>query len=485
MNIEDEELEQYTEHVNKYIQAYNSIDLLPEPGLPVKYLSSPGYLPSQKDNPYNAWVRITDTKGSPTGKLSGKTVAVKDNVAVAGVPMTISSQFMSGYVPPYHATVVSRLLEAGAFLKGKVAAESMCFSGSSFTSHPVPVLNPHDKERSAGGSSSGSAVIVAVGDVDLAIGTDTGGSIRLPASWCGIVGLKPTHGLVPHTGIFPLDRFMDHNGPMARTVKDCALMLEVIAGYDNGLDPAQPVNLTVPNYSELLSGNISGKRVALIKEGFDGSEPDVAETVVKAAKSLESLGATVEEISFPAHIDIGDPAIVLLCEGSYDAFVNGGLTPLNSRGYKDTFAHDFHFNARKAKADQLPFSKKNLILGTAFVREKFGCHFYSKAVNIIRSFVAEYDRLFEKYDALVMPTIKFKAPKLPKAETPVGDLLNQHLTMAKNTEPYNATGHPALSINAGFSEGLPVGMMIVGRHFEDATVLNVAHAFENIRDAKK
>lgn len=371
MNIDDEELEQYTEHVNKYIQAYNSIDLLPEPGLPVKYLSSPGYLPSQKDNPYNAWVRITDTKGSPTGKLSGKTVAVKDNVAVAGVPMTISSQFMSGYVPPYHATVVSRLLEAGAFLKGKVAAESMCFSGSSFTSHPVPVLNPHDKERSAGGSSSGSAVIVAVGDVDMAIGTDTGGSIRLPASWCGIVGLKPTHGLVPHTGIFPLDRFMDHNGPMTRTVKDCALMLEVIAGYDNGLDPAQPVNLTVPNYSELLSGNISGKRVALIKEGFDGSEPDVAETVVKAAKSLESLGATVEEISFPAHIDIGDPAIVLLCEGSYDAFVNGGLTPLNSRGYKDTFAHDFHFNARKAKADQLPFSKKNLILGTAFVR--VGC----------------------------------------------------------------------------------------------------------------
>lgn len=485
LNIDDEDLKAYRADVIAFLKVYDRLKALQAPGLPVKYPSCPGYAPAQKDNPYNAWSRITETKGAVTGKLAGRTVAVKENVAIAGVPMTVSSQFMSGCISPYHATVVSRLLEAGAFIRGKATSENMCYSGSSFSSFPAPVPNPHDRERSAGGSSSGSAVLIASGEVDLAIGTDTGGSIRLPACWSGIVGFKPTFGLVPQTGVFPFERSLDHVGPMTRTVKDCALMLEVIAGYDGGLDPTQPENVTVPEYSQLLTGKISGIRIALIKEGFDGSEPDVAETVRNAAKSLESLGATVEEISFPAHANVLAASYALLFEGGASTFLNGGISSHSPRGYQDTVTHDFVFNASKSKADELPITMKRVLLGAAFIKEKFGNHFYGTATNVVRSIVAEYDGLFEKFNVLVMPTIKFKAPKLPKAGASVAEILEADTEMSANTLPFNATRHPALSINAGFSEGLPVGMTIVGNHFDDSTVLNVAFAYETIRDAKQ
>ncbi len=189
-------------------------------------------------NPLGAWYVTTDIAGAADGPLAGKTVAVKDNIAVAGVPMMNGSTTVAGFVPSSDATVVTRLLAAGATIKGKAACEDLCFSGGSHTNKVAPVHNPWDAERSAGGSSSGSAALVASGEVDLALGGDQGGSIRIPSSFCGTVGHKPTFGLVPYTGAFPIEQTIDHLGPIARTVADAALMLSVLAGPD-GLDPRQ------------------------------------------------------------------------------------------------------------------------------------------------------------------------------------------------------------------------------------------------------
>src|SRR5215218_8635256 len=195
--------------------------------------------PDLADNPYNAWYVTTSITEAGEGPLAGRTVAVKDNTAVAGVPMMNGSATVEGYVPRRDATVVTRMLAAGATIAGKAVCEDLCFSGGSHTSRTGPVRNPWDETRSTGGSSSGSAALVAAGIVDVATGGDQGGSIRMPASYSGIVGHKPTHGLVPYTGAFPIEQTLDHVGPMTRTVGDAALVLNVIAGLD-GLDLASP-----------------------------------------------------------------------------------------------------------------------------------------------------------------------------------------------------------------------------------------------------
>ena len=229
--------------------AYDLVDQTPDEIPVVKYPRTPGYRPSAEENPLNAWYVKTEIKGASSGKLKGKTVAVKDNVCVAGVPMMNGSSTLEGYMPNIDATIVTRLLDAGATIMGKAHCECFCLSGGSHTGALGPVHNPYKHGYSAGGSSSGSGALVAAGEVDLAIGGDQGGSIRMPSSFCGIYGMKPTHGLVPYTGVMPIESTIDHTGPMTATVADNALMLEVLAGPD-GLDPA-PV---CPEGRELLRG---------------------------------------------------------------------------------------------------------------------------------------------------------------------------------------------------------------------------------------
>jgi amidase len=215
-----------------FFEAAGATLAAPDP-LPVtKYPRTPGHKPSPAEDPLNAWYQKTVIKGAPTGKLAGKTVALKDNVLLAGVPMMNGASFLEGYVPEVDATVVTRLLDAGAEIHGKAHCEYLCLSGSSHTNNTGPCHNPWRRGHSAGGSSSGSAALVAAGEVDLAIGGDQGGSIRMPGAFCGIVGMKPTHGLVPYTGIMSMEVTIDHAGPMTRNVADNALMLEVIAGPD-------------------------------------------------------------------------------------------------------------------------------------------------------------------------------------------------------------------------------------------------------------
>jgi amidase len=473
--------------IDAQLKSYEIIESAIEPTLSSKYPTTAGYRPGRAQNPYNAWARITDIRGAATGKLAGKTIAVKDNVQVAGVPLLNGSRFLRGYTPSASATVVERVLNEGAILKGTATCEDLCTSGSSFTSSTDAVLNPYDTKRAAGGSSSGSAVLVATGDVDMAIGADQGGSIRLPSCWCGIVGLKPSFGLVPYTGLLPMTGHLDHCGPMAKTVTDCALLLEVMAGCD-GLDCRQPPTITSVKYSGQLTGSVSGVKVGLLKEGFDGCESDVADIVRKAAQSLSKLGVVVEEFSFPIHNLANQVGKTMFTEGQYDTYMHGGLTLLSMKSTQDTEYHDCYFNAMNGAAKTLPVTMKAVLLGSAYVRENYGSHFNSKTLNLVRLVNAAYDELFKRYDFIIMPTIKFKAHLLPTNSESSDELVAKAFCMTGNTFAYNVVGGPAININAGYSSTgverpLPVGMMIVGKMWDDAGLLQLAYAYEELRDS--
>ena len=254
MSFTEQEAEQYLALMQPNFDSYDIVDAMPDNLPEVKYPRTPGYRPRGEENKYNAWYFKSTVKGAPSGKLVGKTVALKDNVSLAGVPMMNGASTLEGFVPVVDATIVTRLLDAGATILGKSTCEYFCLSGGSHTSQPGPVHNPRKMGYSAGGSSSGSAALVAVGEVDLAIGGDQGGSIRIPAAYCGIYGMKPTHGLVPYTGVMPIEATIDHTGPMSANVRDNAVMLEVLAGPD-GLDPRQYAP-KVTSYTEILGNGL-------------------------------------------------------------------------------------------------------------------------------------------------------------------------------------------------------------------------------------
>ena len=267
MNLTLEDAQSFVNLMAGLKQSYDRLDAMVEPRLPVKYPRTPGRELAPEENPYNAWTFKTEIKGASRGKLAGKRVAIKDNICIAGIPMRNGSRVLEGYVPEVDATVVTRILDAGGTIVGKTVCEDLCFSGGSHTSKPLPVRNPSKPTHSAGGSSSGSAVVVAVGEADMALGCDQGGSIRMPACWCGIYGLKPTHGLVPYTGVFPIELTLDHCGPMANSVEDVALLLSAIAGPD-GLDPRQSGAQT-QDYMKSLRSGAKGLKIAVVKEGFE------------------------------------------------------------------------------------------------------------------------------------------------------------------------------------------------------------------------
>src|ERR1700746_1057588 len=236
LSLSQVDVESFLGLLKPLIDSYQVVDQLPDELPIVKYPRTPGYRPTGAENKNNAWYYKTTIKGAPVGKLKGKTVALKDNVMLAGVPMMNGASTMEGFVPEIDATIVTRLLDAGATILGKAHCEYFCLSGGSHTSAAGPVQNPWKTGYSAGGSSSGSAALVAAGEVDMAIGGDQGGSIRIPASYCGVYGMKTTWGRVPYTGVMPIEIYVDHTGPITATVKDNALMLEVLAG-DDGYDP--------------------------------------------------------------------------------------------------------------------------------------------------------------------------------------------------------------------------------------------------------
>ncbi|XP_064595450.1 amidase-like [Liolophura sinensis] len=453
-----------------------------EPALPVKYPRTPGYRPGPEENTLNAWYYRCDIKGAAKGKLVGKKVGIKDNTAVAGVPMMNGSKIMEGYVPEFDATVVTRILDEGGQIVGKTACVDMCLGGAGFNNALAPVLNPVQKDHVPGGSSSGSGALLAAGEIDLATGCDQGGSIRIPACWCGVVGLKPTFGLVPYTGCVPIDMTLDHCGPMARTVRDCALFLEVLAGYDDGNDPRQPPNIKVPEYSKQLPDKLEGKRVALLREGFEICEKDVADMVKTAAHKLEQKGAVVTEISLPGHKGGSHIWTGIAAEGMYQTmFRDNGHTV----GWKGQYFPSLLDKLGQGYATRsLDFSevvRPFLIVGN-YLQTSYHGRFYAKAQNLGRSLKKMYDDALKDHDVIIMPTLPFKAPKIPKTDSSLAERMAASSGMIQNTAPFDVTGHPSLTISVGKSAGLPVGMQITGKLFDDLSVLQVAHVYESLRD---
>ena len=270
------------------VAAYAALDAVPDEKPAVKYPRDGGWRPAPDENKLGAWYMKTSIKGKPGGKLAGRRVALKDNVCLAGVPMMVGAAFLEGSVPDIDATIVNRILDEGGEIAGKAVCEYYCVSGGSHTSSTGPVQNPRKHGYTTGGSSSGSAALVAAGEVPMAIGGDQAGSIRIPASYCGIVGMKPTFGLVPYTGIGPLEITIDTAGPMTANVADNALLLEVIAGPD-GLDSRQHQVPRVDKYTEALRQGVKGLRIGVLKEGFGhpNAEPDVDAKVRAAAERFK------------------------------------------------------------------------------------------------------------------------------------------------------------------------------------------------------
>ena len=482
IHLSESQAASYNALLQGNFDAYDVIDAMPDYQPLVTYARTPGYRPSGEENKYGAWYVKTTIKGKPGGKLDGKTVVLKDNVCLAGVPMMNGASTLEGYVPNVDATVVTRLLDAGATVVGKSVCEYFCFSGGSHTSSPGPVHNPHRMGYSAGGSSSGSAALVAAGEVDLAIGGDQGGSIRMPASYCGIYGMKATHGLVPYTGVMPIELTIDHTGPMTNNVTDNALMLEVLAGPD-GLDPRQHAGQESKPYAELMKGGVKGMRIGIVTEGFGWpqSDSDVNDKVRKAAEVFTSLGAKVSEVSVPMH-SVG-PAIWLpiAAEGATQQMMKDNGHGFNWKGLYVTSLVDFHAGW-KQRADELSETLKlTMVLGEYFIQYYRG-HFYAKAQNLSRQLSAAYDSALSDFDLLLMPTLPMTATPIPAPGAPVEEVINRAFEMLPNTCPFDVTGHPAMSIPCGLIDGLPVGMMLIGKNYDEATIYRAAFAFEQAGD---
>ncbi len=481
MSMSTREVADYLEILEGTFQAYDRLAQLPDHLPPVRYPRTPGVKPSAADNPLNAWAVKAEVRGAAHGPLAGKRVVLKDNVCLAGVPMMNGASSLEGYVPDVDATVVTRILDAGGTIVGKAHCEYFCLSGGSHTCAAGPVHNPYRYGYSAGGSSSGSAALVGAGEVEMAIGGDQGGSIRMPASWCGIYGMKGTHGLVPYTGVMPIEATIDHTGPMTATVADNALLLEVIAGAD-GLDPRQ-YNPRVDRYTAALGRGVAGLRIGVLLEGFNRpeSEPDVDRYVRQAADRFRQLGATVEDVSVPMHLD--GPAIwtAIAIEGLQAQMMNGNGMGFNWRGLYTTSLLDAHA-AWRARANELsPSLKLCMMAGEYFMRDYRG-HFYAKAQNLSRLLAKQYDDALQKYDLLLLPTQPMKATPIPPAGAPIKLWVQRALEMVNNTCPFDVSGHPAMSIPCGLSNGLPVGLQLVGRHWAESTIYRAAHAYEQSGD---
>ncbi len=476
--------DEYAALVAGGLAATRRLDEMVEDDVPVRWPRADlGRRPAAEDNPCGGWAWRCSVPGAPDGPLAGMRVGVKDNIAVAGVPLLNGSSMLEGYVPREDATVVTRLLDAGAEVVGKTAVPAYCFDGGGITGYPDPQpVNPWDPTRMAGSSSNGSAVVVVTGQVDLALGGDQGGSVRLPASWSGCVGHKPTHGLVPYTGAFPIETSLDHLGPMARDVLTCARALDVLAGED-GLDPRQQ-GVRLQEYAAATEQGAEGLRVGVLTEGFGipgVSDPAVDAVVRAAADALRDAGASVEEVSVPMHRDGLAIWNVVATQGATDQMVRGDAVGTGWRGGYPTALVDAYGTARRARGHDYPPTVAVTVLTGDWMTERAGHRYYAKAQNLSRALLRRYETALGRVDVLLLPTTAMTAQPVPAAGAPVSERVAAALGNLHNTAPFDVTGSPALSVPCGLADGLPVGLMLVGRRYDDATVLRAGAVYERAR----
>ena len=478
LNLTEQEAEEYLALMQANFDAYDVVDgygdFLPE----TRYPRDAGYRPDTAENDLNAWYYKTTVVGANTGPLKGMTVALKDNIALAGVPMMNGSATLDGYIPDVDATVATRLLDAGATILGKATCEHFCLSGGSHTSDPAPVHNPWRHGYCSGGSSSGSAALVASGEVTLALGSDQGGSIRIPSAFCGTYGMKPTHGLVPYTGMMAIEATVDHVGPITANVKDNARALAVLAGAD-GLDPRQQ-NPQVGDYLANLSSGVKGLKIGVLAEGFTLPNQDVEVTkkVSAAIAQLEALGAEIVQVSVPEHKLAGALWSPIGCEGLTMQMMHGNGHGFSWKGLYNVSLLDSHAKWREHANELSPSLKICMLIGQ-YGLDKYDGRYYAMAQNLTRKAKAAYDDVFQTVDLLVMPTVPITAQPLPAANCSITESISKAFEMIGNTAPFDVTGHPAMSIPCGLADGLPVGLMLVGRHYDEATIYQAAAAYES------
>ncbi|AQU82009.1 MULTISPECIES: Asp-tRNA(Asn)/Glu-tRNA(Gln) amidotransferase subunit GatA [unclassified Halomonas] len=406
--------------------------------------------------------------------LTGIPLALKDIFCTQGVKTSCGSKMLDNFIAPYNATVVEKLSAAGTISLGKTNMDEFAMGSSNENSYFGAVKNPWDLSAVPGGSSGGSAAAVAAGLVPAAMGTDTGGSIRQPAAFCGITGLKPTYGRVSRYGIIAYASSLDQAGPMARSAEDCAHLLNVIAGHD--VRDSTSVARGVPDYTETLNAPLSGLKIGLPKEYFgDGLDPEVEKAVRDAVKVYESLGATVREVSLP-HTHYAIPAyyVIAPAEASsnlsrYDGVRFGhrcdapaDLIDLYTRSRAEGFGEEV---------------KRRILIGTHTLSEGFFDAYYTKAQKVRRLIRQDFLDAFEDVDVLMGPASPTPAFDLGAKKDPVSMYLQDIYTIA-----VNLAGIPGISVPAGFAAGRPVGLQILGTHFAEAQLLNVAHQFQQATD---
>jgi aspartyl-tRNA(Asn)/glutamyl-tRNA(Gln) amidotransferase subunit A len=405
------------------------------------------------------------------GLLAAIPVAVKDNLCTEGLTTTCASQLLANYQPIYNATVVDKLLTADAIIMGKTNMDEFAMGSSTENSGFYPVHNPWDLSRVPGGSSGGSAATVATGAVPFALGSDTGGSIRQPAAFCGVVGLKPTYGRVSRYGLVAFASSLDQVGPLTQTVEDAAYVLQTIAGHD--AHDSTSVDIDVPDFLSDLTGEIKGLKVAVPREMLgQGIDPAVKAQIEKAVKELESLGAHISEVSLPnLEYAVATYYILAPAEASSNLSRFDGIRYGVRHG--DNLLDIYEQTRSKGFGAEV---KRRIMLGTYALSSGYYDAYYVKAQKIRTLIKQDFDHIFANHDVIVGPTTPTTAYRL-------GEKISDPLTMYLDdlcTIPVNLAGLPAISVPAGLVNGLPVGLQIIGKAFAEGTVLRVAHAYEQI-----
>ena len=415
------------------------------------------------------------SNGEELGDLAGIPIAVKDNMCTTGKNTTCASKMLENFKPPYNATVVEKLENEGAIIIGKTNMDEFAMGSSTENSAFKVTKNPWDFERVPGGSSGGSAAAVTAGEAFLALGSDTGGSIRQPASLCGIVGLKPTYGLVSRYGLIAFASSLDQIGPLSKDVEDSAIMLNAIAGHDRR--DSTSANKEKIDYKKSLINDVKGMKIGVPKEYFgEGINDEVKELIYKALDKLVELGAEYEMISLP-HVEYSLPTyyIIAPAEASsnlarFDGIRYGyrteqfdGIDDLYTRSRTEGFGEEV---------------KRRIMIGTYSLASGYYDAYYNKAMKVRTLIKNDFDKAFEKYDCIITPTATDKAFKIgEKTDDPLAMYMGDVCTV-----PVNIAGVPAISIPAGFVDSMPIGMQIIGNHFDEETILRVAYTFEKNTD---
>ena len=413
------------------------------------------------------------TSAPLSGLLAGTPLAIKDNISTAGIKTTCSSRLLANYVPPYNATVVNCINQAGAIILGKTNLDEFAMGSSTENSGLFPTRNPWNLEHVPGGSSGGSAAAVAAGEAAGALGSDTGGSIRQPAAFCGVVGFKPTYGNVSRYGLVAFASSLDQIGPITKDVEDAAILLNVICGHDP-LDSTS-VDRPQPDYTQFIKEGVQGMRIGLPREYFSMDfDREVKTSVLAAAQRLEQAGARVEEVSLPsADFALAAYYIIAPAEASsnlarYDGVRYGYRSKQNA-----TLSEMFTSTRSQGFGDEV---KRRIMLGTYALSSGYYDAYYLKAQQARTLIKEDFDQLFKEYDLLISPTTPTTAFKFGEMSDPI-DMYQADIF----TVPVNIAGIPAISIPCGLdSKGLPIGLQMMGGHFAEGKILQAAYTLEQL-----